>query len=161
MTQAANPDPLPREQMRASDADRQAVVDKLRRAHDDGRLTLAEYDDRTKSAYSARTYADLMLLTADLPTVTYPPAVARSTAADPAAPLSGEVDESRRDRGSVVWQVLGSTWFAVSAINLLIWGIISLALGDALYPWWIWVAGPWGAVLLVGWLSGLGRRDHR
>ncbi len=161
MTQAANPDPLPREQMRASDADRQAVVDKLRRAHDDGRLTLAEYDDRTKSAYSARTYADLMLLTADLPTVTYPPAVARSTAVDPAAQLSGEVDEPRRDRGSVVWQVLGSTWFAVSAINLLIWGIISLALGDALYPWWIWVAGPWGAVLLVGWLSGLGRRDHR
>ena len=159
MSQAANPDPLPREQLRASDADRQAVVDKLRKAHDDGRLTLAEYDDRTRSAYSARTYADLLLLTADLPEVMYPPAVVPPAATSPTGE-PGDRPEPHRDRGSLVWRVVGSAWFAISVLNLLIWGIISLAIGDALYPWWIWVAGPWGAVLLVGWLSGLGRREH-
>ena len=159
MSQAANPDPLPREQLRASDADRQAVVDKLRKAHDDGRLTLAEYDDRTRSAYSARTYADLLLLTADLPEVMYPPAVVPPAAASPTGEPGGG-PEPHRDRSGLVWRVVGSAWFAISVLNLLIWGIISLAIGDALHPWWIWVAGPWGAVLLVGWLSGLGRRDH-
>jgi hypothetical protein len=28
------------------------------------------------------------------------------------------------------------------------------------YPWWIWVAGPWGALLLAGYILGLGR-DNR
>lgn len=141
--------------MRASDVDRQAVVDKLRKAHDDGRLTLQEFDERTGAAYTARTYADLLLLTADLPELTSPPAVAYA-----AAPAVGEPRgvEEKRGTGGTVWRVVGSTWFAVSAINFLIWGIISLALGDALHPWWVWVAGPWGAVLLVGRLSGLGRQ---
>jgi hypothetical protein len=22
------------------------------------------------------------------------------------------------------------------------------------YPWWVWVAGPWGAVLLARWVTG-------
>jgi hypothetical protein len=155
VTQSAHPDPLPREQLRASDADRQSVVDKLHRAHDDGRLTLAEYDERVKAAYSARTYADLLLLTADLPDAIRPPAVVSpgipvgAPATTPARPA--------RDIGGTVWRIVGSTWFGVSLINLLIWGIIGLA-GNWVYPWWIWVAGPWGAVLLVGWLSGFGRR---
>lgn len=140
--------------MRAADSDRQAVVDRLRRAHDDGRLTLEEFDERTRTAYTARTYADLMLLTADLPNVTHPPAVPHAA---PMATVDGPRPD-RRDRGGMVWRVIGSTWFTVSLINLLIWGIVSLALGRALHPWWIWVAGPWGAVLLVGWLSGLGRQ---
>jgi hypothetical protein len=143
--------------MRASDADRQAVVDRLRGAHDDGRLTLHEFDERTAAAYTARTYADLLLLTADLPDATTPPAVPHAVPSPSLSPptTGRQVDGTRR--GTTMWRVVGSTWFAVSAVNLVIWGIISLALGDALYPWWIWVAGPWGAVLLVGWLSGLGR----
>lgn len=36
-----------------------------------------------------------------------------------------------------------------SLVNLAIWGIISLTTPDPVYPWWIWVAGPWGMVLVA------------
>ena len=157
MTQSGNLEPLPREQLRASDADRQAVVDKLRMAHDDGRLSLAEYDERVQQAYAARTYGDLQRVIVDLPNVPYPPArVPQQAAAAPPVAMP----ERRRDAGPLVWRIVGSTWFAVSLVNLLIWAIVSVATGHWIYPWWIWVAGPWGAVLLVGWLTGLGR-DRR
>jgi hypothetical protein len=155
VSQSVNPEPLPREQLRASDADRQAVVDKLRKAHDDGRLTLGEYDERVQRAYAARTYGDLQLITADLPAVQFPPV--------PAAPphLATPTPQRRRDTAGLVWRVVGSTWFAVSLLNILIWGIICLATTRWIYPWWIWVAGLWGAVLLVGWLAGRNLRKDR
>jgi hypothetical protein len=56
-----------REQLRVSDTDRQTAVDALRRAHDDGRLDLAEYDGRMAAAYGAVTFADLDRLFLDLP----------------------------------------------------------------------------------------------
>jgi len=167
VTQSAYPEPVPREQMRASDADRQAVVDKLREAHDDGRLTLGEFDERTRSAYAARTYADLMLLTADLPTVPRPPAVPepepdlahyRPHKPHKAVHKANKAAyKAERRTGPLVWRVVGSTWFSVNVVCLLIWGITCVAAGEWQYPWWIWVAGPWGAVLLAGWLSGIGR----
>src|SRR5438128_7518463 len=52
---------------RACDADRQRVVDALRRHTADGRLTLDEFDSRADAAYRAVTHADLATLTADLP----------------------------------------------------------------------------------------------
>jgi hypothetical protein len=53
--------------IRASDADRQRVVDALHRHTADGRLTLDEFDTRADAAYRAATHADLATLTADLP----------------------------------------------------------------------------------------------
>ncbi len=53
--------------MRASDRDRQQVVDRLRSALGDGRLTMEEYVDRMEVAYQAVTYGDLAPLGADLP----------------------------------------------------------------------------------------------
>lgn len=53
--------------IRASDADRDAVVERLRRALSQGRLTVAEFDERTAAAYAARTHGDLEVLTRDLP----------------------------------------------------------------------------------------------
>ncbi|HLU74515.1 MAG TPA: DUF1707 domain-containing protein, partial [Nonomuraea sp.] len=54
-------------EVRASDAEREAVVELLREASVEGRLTLAELTDRTEAAYSASTHAELALLTQDLP----------------------------------------------------------------------------------------------
>ncbi|HEX2820685.1 MAG TPA: DUF1707 domain-containing protein [Streptosporangiaceae bacterium] len=51
----------------ASDNERESVVDVLRDAYTDGRLTLAEFEERTSVAYAARTWADLRELTSDLP----------------------------------------------------------------------------------------------
>jgi Domain of unknown function (DUF1707) len=53
--------------IRASDKEREGVVDVLRDAYTDGRLTLDEFDERTSAAYAARTWAELRDLTADLP----------------------------------------------------------------------------------------------
>ncbi|MCM0673767.1 DUF1707 domain-containing protein, partial [Micromonospora phytophila] len=61
-----------RDGMRAADADRQAVADRLRVAVDEGRLDLHEYDERLQRAYAARTYAELDLLLADLPAPAVP-----------------------------------------------------------------------------------------
>ena len=52
---------------RASDAERQAVVRRLERAMRDGRLTIAEFDERARAAYAARTVGELRVLTEDLP----------------------------------------------------------------------------------------------
>ncbi len=53
--------------IRASDKERESVVDVLRDAYTDGRLTLEEFDERTSVAYASKTWADLRELTADLP----------------------------------------------------------------------------------------------
>lgn len=53
--------------MRVSNADREQVATQLQQASADGRLDLDELDARLKSAYAARTYADLEQLTVDLP----------------------------------------------------------------------------------------------
>jgi Domain of unknown function (DUF1707) len=52
--------------IRASDADRDRVLDVLGAAARDGRLTLAELDERVGAALSARTFGELAALTADL-----------------------------------------------------------------------------------------------
>jgi len=51
----------------ASDKERDSVVDVLRDAYTDGRLTLDEFEERMAAAYAARTWTDLRQLTGDLP----------------------------------------------------------------------------------------------
>lgn len=53
--------------MRVSDVERAGVVRRLERALRDGRITVAEFDDRTRAAYAARTRGDLEIITEDLP----------------------------------------------------------------------------------------------
>jgi hypothetical protein len=53
--------------LRVSDAERESVAARLRDAATEGRLTLAEADERQALAYAARTRDDLHPLTADLP----------------------------------------------------------------------------------------------
>jgi hypothetical protein len=53
--------------MRAADADRDRVVELLKLAFSEGRLSKDEYDGRVESALSARTYADLDHVVTDLP----------------------------------------------------------------------------------------------
>jgi hypothetical protein len=53
--------------MLAGDADRERAVGVLKDAFTEGRLTQGEYEQRVGRAYQARTYAELDLLTADIP----------------------------------------------------------------------------------------------
>lgn len=56
----------PRPDLRASDADREAAVDRLHRAATEGRLDADELEERLSAAYAAKTYAQLERLTADV-----------------------------------------------------------------------------------------------
>lgn len=53
--------------LRASTADRERAIDVLKTGFAEGRLDKDEYDARVSAAYTARTYADLAQVTADLP----------------------------------------------------------------------------------------------
>jgi hypothetical protein len=55
---------------RASDRERDAVVQRVQEAFADGRLDDTEFDERMRAALTARTHSDLDVLTADLPAAT-------------------------------------------------------------------------------------------
>jgi hypothetical protein len=59
--------PVPAGQVRASDAERDEVAAELCEALAQGRLTSAELAERIDAAYAAKTRAELLPLTADLP----------------------------------------------------------------------------------------------
>ena len=54
--------------LRASDSDRERIVDRLRHAAAEGRLHADELEERVGAAFSARTYGELDRLVRDLPT---------------------------------------------------------------------------------------------
>jgi hypothetical protein len=64
MSPAGEPQRLP---IRASDQDRDAVVQRLQQAFAERRLDDDEFDERMRAALTARTHADLDRLTGDLP----------------------------------------------------------------------------------------------
>jgi len=75
--------------MRVSDADRHDVAEVLRQAAGEGRLDLAELDERLEATYAAKTYADLVPITADLP------ATRGATQPAPSAPSAPSTPRSR------------------------------------------------------------------
>jgi hypothetical protein len=79
----AVPDPR---HLRASDADRELIANVLREAAGDGRLTMAELDERLDAVYAAKTYAELEPITHDLPATgaAHVPAVSPGAGSDPA-----------------------------------------------------------------------------
>jgi Domain of unknown function (DUF1707) len=74
-----------RDRLRAGHADREQVIEALKTAFVDGRLTKNELASRAGWALAARTYADLAALTADIPAEPAP-AVAATAEPTPAVP---------------------------------------------------------------------------
>jgi fatty acid desaturase len=56
-----------RSALRASDEDRERVVDRLRHAAGEGRLLTEELEERLSAVFSARTYGELDAVVSDLP----------------------------------------------------------------------------------------------
>ncbi|HEY2669332.1 MAG TPA: DUF1707 domain-containing protein [Rugosimonospora sp.] len=137
------------ERLRAADDDRQWVADRLRIALDQGRLRLAEYDDRLRIAYAARTYAELNALLDDLPPPTAPSAAAVMPAAAhvPESPPAPAKPPYKRMPMALL--VLWTIWGGAVAINVVVWLLVMVGTGHAIYPWPMWVAGPSGAALLA------------
>jgi hypothetical protein len=71
--------PASDQHMRVSDAERQAVADRLAEHFSSGRLDQAEFDERVGKAMSAKTRADLNGLFDDLPETGAPAATDPST----------------------------------------------------------------------------------
>lgn len=63
----------PAQPIRASEQERETVVDELRQHCAAGRLTADELADRARCAYAARTIAELAALVNDLPGSALPP----------------------------------------------------------------------------------------
>lgn len=142
-----------RGQLRAADGDRAVVAERLRNALDEGRLTLAEYDERVRTAYAAVTYADLNTLLSDLPTAggvleLRPTSQAPAPRIPSPAPAKPPVARRRR-RVPLPLMILWTIWGSLVAVNVAVWLIVSVMTGHLLYPWPVWVAGPAGAALLA------------
>ena len=114
--------------LRASDADRERVAERLRAAAGEGRLSADELEERLERAFAARTEAELEPLTADLPLAT-----------DPAPPPARE---RRRRRGPDPDHL--RAYIAVNVMLVAIW-----ALTGAGYFWPIWPILGWGVGLVA------------
>lgn len=133
------------QQMRASDADRQRVIDFLRSALDEGRLKLDEFLDRMGRVTEAVTYGDLASLYADLPVTGM---VLRLDLALPAAMVARSQPGAREGMPATV-RTLWTVWAAAVSVNLVLWVLVCATTAQLVYPWPLWVACPLGAVLLV------------
>lgn len=131
------------QEMRASDADRERVVERLRVALDEGRLRTDEYLALMERAYQAVTYGDLAPLQADLPATAGAPREPAPTARPQAAPARRGAFVCLPAPLKVAWTV----WLAVVSLNVVIWLLVMGTSGHLVYPWPVWVAGPWGAAL--------------
>lgn len=137
-----------RRDVRASDRDREAAVERLRSALNEGRLNLLEYDDRLSRAYQSVTYGELADLFVDLPA----PGSASSGTLEAAPPRRVPKPPPASPRALALlptWvKVLWTIWLTAVSINLVVWLLVSVSSLDLAYFWPMWVAGPAGAALL-------------
>jgi hypothetical protein len=141
-----------RGELRAADSDRQFVAERLRTALNEGRLNLTEYDERLQQTYAAKTYGELDQILDDLPgTVSAENSrVSPVTSATPGAPGTAGAPATpapaRRGGGmpAPLLAIWGS-WLTTTLICMVIY----LATDFGGYPWPVWVAGPWGAILVA------------
>ncbi len=128
--------------MRASDEQRQRVIDELRRHCVAGRLDIDEYAARIEQALAATSVEDLIRVLGELPMLGI---------ADLAG--AGRVDGSHRETASTSDALAGGGWrarLAASAVVVVSVIVVLVAVALALALSWVWAA-----VLVVGWLLGL------
>jgi len=140
-------------QLRASDEDRDRTATLLREHHALGRLTAAEFSERLDKAFEAKTMGDLDALLRDLPGLDlYRLPDAKLTR----QPRQAQVQPARSRHGSAGWRAAWGCYITVNMICLVVWALSGFG-----YPWFLWVAGPWGAVLAGSYLSvGPGRQSR-
>jgi hypothetical protein len=140
-------EPVHPDELRVSDAERALVQERLRRAVGDGQLDLHEFDVRVQAIWAAKTRGDLVRVTADLPEPPPPPP----------PPARRRVFSS--DDAGTAMRILTIIWACAVAINVVVWATVSLATTQFIHPWWLYVAGPPGAVLAVLYAFGIGRPE--
>ncbi|MGY1803092.1 DUF1707 domain-containing protein [Blastococcus sp. SYSU D00922] len=139
-------EPVRPEDLRVSDGERRAVQERLHHAVELGQLDIHEFDARVQSVWAAKTRGELVRTTADLPEPPPPPTPAPSWEA------------FAQDDAGTAMRVLTIIWACILAATVSIWGATSLAVGEFVHPWFLYVVGPPGAVLAVLYAFGIGRR---
>lgn len=134
---------------RASDAERTRTVEVLQQALHDGRLDTDEFNNRMEQALHSKTRGELAELVADLPAAATPAVVPVP------APVTPTDVASQGKSLKAAW----ASWAGVSLMTFVIWGITSIGAGQVQYPWFLWVAGPWGAAMLMATLVNKARDD--
>jgi hypothetical protein len=144
--------------IRASDADRDRAASLLREHHAAGRLNAEEFSERLDKAYAAKTLGDIDELMADLPAIDlYRLPDASLPRYRGSIPGSGSIVQAtahggipaRHSRFSPAWGAAWSAWFTVSVLCFVLWAVSGHG-----YLWPLWVAGPWGAIMLARWITG-------
>ena len=130
--------------IRASDADRERVVEILRQNNVEGRLTSDEFEERMSAAYAAKTMGALAELTTDLPVDL---AAHTRQQADLARKQAAQVPMSRQMRTAV------SSWASLAVMLTVIW-----AISGAGYYWPGWPLGVLAALGLSRGIKEWGRR---
>jgi hypothetical protein len=147
--------------MRASDQDRDRTAALLREHHAVGRLNPEEFNERLDKVFQARTIGDLDELIADLPAIDlYPlPTSTLSRNGGTGASLASSARsvglEFGHGRLSAAWQAAWGSWLGVTLLCTVIWMLTGFG-----YPWPLWVAGPWGAIMAGRWIVGSGPGGH-
>jgi uncharacterized protein DUF1707 len=139
--------------LRASDEDRDRTAALLREHHAVGRLTPEEFSDRLDKTFAATTIGQLEGLLADLPRM--------DLYRLPEAELTRQPRQAQvaRPQGHMSrgWRAVWGVYLTVNLVCFVVYALSDL--GG--YPWFLWVAGPWGAVLAGTYFSlGPGRADR-
>ena len=100
--------------LRAADADREQIAERLRTSHAEGRLDLAEFQQRLERCYEAKTVGELDELVTDLPR-----------------------PDERDERRSLGWFLPARSRLAPLAPILIALIVISAAIGHTLF--WLWI----------------------
>jgi Domain of unknown function (DUF1707) len=138
--------------IRASDADRDRTAALLREHHAAGRLTAEEFNERLEKTYAAKTLGELDELLADLPAIDLyklPDAGLQRgrQGGSGIPPLPWMMTPGRM---SPAWRAVLGSWVSVSLIAFFVW----LLAGHPDNLWFLWIAGPYGLILLGRWVSG-------
>ena len=102
-----------------------------------------EYLDRIGLAYQAMTSGDLLPLYADLPE---PAAPSGRDAMPPPTLLTQRAASAGLP---TALKVLWTIWLTLVAVNVVVWPLVTGTTGHLVYPWPVWVAAPYGAVLFA------------
>jgi len=128
--------------VRASNAERNEVVDLLRDQLGDGRLELAEFEERTATAMVARTRGELVPLFHDLP-VRWPAPPPPSRV--PTRPLSRPAGAGTKDKKLRSFVAL---WVALMVLWWGIWLAVGMT-GGSWFPWPIFPSLGMGVPVLI------------
>lgn len=142
-------------QLRASDDDRDRTASLLREHHAAGRLSVDEFRERLDAAYEAKTLGQLQELLADLPSIDLYHLPEQSMRHSQAATSSqSPAQAEHHGRLSAAWRHHWASWASVNILLFAIWLVGAFTSHSMQGFWFLWVAVPWGAILLSRWVFG-------